>query len=145
MNGIVSGKTVDELSAYGKISEYEHIMTFSQGWASISGEEYIYVSQSILWLPVAITSAETNNENFSTKFRFEYAVVESSSTLNVYTFGLFWSKTDSSFSEAGIVNVKFKVIEVSVDDFILTCSNTRYRGSFKTVTKYLYPFFPDTR
>ena len=124
MNGIVSGKTVDELSAYGKISEKEWNDTFSSEWNVTS--TFIYASQRTLWIPLEITSLTTTSSNFNNTFFVNNLYVYSSSTVGVYSMVVEFGQVGTH--TAGDVKMKFKVLELDVSKFTLGASSSRARG-----------------
>lgn len=125
MNGIVSGKTVDELSAYGKISEKEWNATFnSTGWNATSG--FIYASQRALWIPLEITSLTTTSSNFNNTFFVNNLYVYSSSTVDVYSMIVEYNQV--GIHTTGDVKMKFKVLELDVSKFTLGASSSREHG-----------------
>lgn len=125
MNGIVSGKTVDELSAYGKISEKEWNATFnSTGWDATS--KPIYASQRALWIPLEITSLTTTSSNFNNTFFVDNLYVYSSSTVDVYSMLVDYNQVGTHTT--GDVKMKFKVLELDVSKFTLGASSSRARG-----------------
>lgn len=125
MNGIVSGKTVDELSAYGKISEKEWNATFdSTGWNATS--YFIYASQRALWIPLEITSLTTTSSNFNNTFFVNNLYVYSSSTVDVYSMIVEYNQVGTHTT--GDVKMKFKVLELDVSKFTLGGSSSRAHG-----------------
>ena len=125
MNGIVSGKTVDELSAYGKISEKEWNATFnSTGWNATSN--FIYASQRALWIPLEITSLTTTSSNFNNTFFVNNLYVYSSSTVDVYSMIVEYNQVGTHTT--GDVKMKFKVLELDVSKFTLGALSSREHG-----------------
>lgn len=125
MNGIVSGKTVDELSAYGKISEKEWNATFnSSGWDATS--DFIYASQRTLWIPLEITSLTTTSSNFNNTFFVDNLYVYSSSTVDVYSMIVEYNQVGTHTT--GNVKMKFKVLEMDISKFTLGASSSRAHG-----------------
>lgn len=126
MNGIVSGKTVDELSAYGKISEQEWNATFnSSGWNVTS--EFIYASQPYLWFPLEIISLTTSTQSFGGTFFVTELYTGYSEDNGMFTMTVGFNK--SGTHTAGNATMKFKVIEF--DDPTVTIGTTgssRYTG-----------------
>ncbi len=126
MNGIVSGKTVDELSAYGKISEQEWNATFnSSDWNVTS--KFIYASQPYLWFPLEITSLTTSTQSFGGTFAVRSLYTEYNEFNKLFTmtvdFGMSGAHT------AGNVSMKFKVIEFDDPPVVIgTTGSSRYSG-----------------
>lgn len=120
MNGIVSGKIVDELAEYGKISEQEKVFSFSAGWNTTSN--FIYASQKTLWIPLEIISLTTTTSNFNNTFYVNNLYTYSSSTVDSYSMVVGFGQTGTR--TAGNAVMKFKVLELDVTKFTLGSSNT---------------------
>lgn len=120
MNGIVSGKIVDELSAYGKVSEQEWSATFPASWNVSS--EFIYASQDKLWLPLEIISLTTTTPSFGGTFAVNSLYTEYNSSNKKFSMTL--GIGQSGVHTAGNVSMKFKVIEFDDPTVIINTTGT---------------------
>lgn len=131
MNGIVSGKTVDELSAYGKISEKEWNISFSSsGWNVTS--DMIYASQDYLWIPIEIISLTTDTPSFGNTFFIDNFYVEGTSQYpDKYTLEFMLGQVGTH--TAGNATLRYKVLELDTSIIRLTSGGrdeNAYMGLF---------------
>lgn len=131
MNGIVSGKTVDELSAYGKISEKEWNMPFpSSDWNVTS--DMIYASQNYLWIPIEIISLTTDTPSFGgTFFIGDFYVEGTRHYPDKYTLEFMLGQVGAHTT--GNVLLRYKVLELDTSIIRLTSGGrdeNAYMGLF---------------
>lgn len=135
MNGIVTGKMVDELSAYGKISEKEWNISFpSSDWSAIS--DAIYTLKNYVWIPIEIISLTTNTPSFGDAFFIgDFYVKVTRHNPEKYT--LEFQLDQVGAHTAGNVTLRYKVLELDTSITQLTLGDA-YLGLFYQQTFATY-------
>lgn len=135
MNGIVIGKTVDELSAYGKINEKEWNISFpSSGWNATP--DAIYTLKNYVWIPIEIISLTTNTPSFGDAFFIgDFYVKATRHNPEKYTLEFMLDQVGTH--TAGNATLRYKVLELDTSITQLTLGDA-YLGLFYQQTFATY-------